>query len=59
MSQARSTQRRTLRVKPDEERLVDEIIELATRFGRYGYKTITGLLRLQGWRVNRKRVQRI
>ena len=36
-----------------------EIIDLATRFGRYGYRTITGLLRLAGWRVNKKRVERI
>jgi len=57
--QARTTQRRELRVKDDEERLVREVVELASRFGRYGYRTVTGLLRLSGWRVNKKRVERI
>ena len=32
---------------------------LATRFGRYGYRRITALLRLAGWKVNHKRVERI
>ncbi len=35
------------------------IVALATRFGRYGYKRITGLLQMAGWEVNQKRVQRI
>ena len=59
LGQARSTQRRDLRVKDDVPRLVAEIVDPASRFGRYGYRTITGLLRLEGWRVNRKRVERI
>ena len=59
IGQARTTQRRELRVKDDEEQLVSEIVDLASRFGRYGYRTVTGLLRLSGWRVNRKRVERI
>jgi len=32
---------------------------LATRYGRYGYRRITDLLRAEGWRVNHKRVERI
>ena len=59
LSQARSTQRRELRVKEDEAALVSEIVDLASRFGRYGYRTVTGLLRLSGWRVNKKHVERI
>jgi len=35
------------------------IVELATRYGRYGYRRITALLRQQSWRVNHKRVERI
>ena len=35
------------------------IIELATQFGRYGYRRITALLRREGWLVNHKRVERI
>ena len=34
-------------------------MELATRFGRYGYRRITALLRERGWSVNHKRVERI
>ena len=36
-----------------------EIINLAVRFGRYGYRRITALLRYMGWKVNHKRVERI
>jgi len=35
------------------------IVELATRYGRYGYRRITALLRQERWRVNHKRVERI
>jgi transposase InsO family protein len=38
---------------------VARIIELAKRYGRYGYRRITALLRAEGWRVNAKRVERI
>jgi transposase InsO family protein len=48
------------RKRPDDEAaLTRDIIRLATRYGRYGYKRITALLRLEGWRVNHKRVERI
>jgi transposase InsO family protein len=43
----------------DEARLTADIIELAKRYGRYGYRRITALLRGAGWTVNRKRVERI
>jgi transposase InsO family protein len=55
----RSTQRRYLRTKDDEELLRARITELACDYGRYGYRRITGLLRLEGWQVNHKRVERI
>ena len=35
------------------------IIDLASRYGRYGYRRITALLQAEGWRVNHKRVERI
>jgi len=35
------------------------IIELATRYGRYGYRRITAMLRQEGWLVNHKKVERI
>ncbi len=34
-------------------------MELASQFGRYGYRRITALLRHRGWRVNHIRVERI
>lgn len=43
----------------DEERLTADIIDLATEFGRYGYRRITALLNRSGWQVNHKRVERI
>jgi putative transposase len=59
LGQPRSTQRLILYVPDDEPILVSRIIELAERFGRYGYRMITGLLREEGWKVNHKRVERL
>jgi len=60
LEQARATQRRNLPLPCDEKQLTDDIIALATRYGRYGYRRITALLNNeQGWRVNHKRVERI
>ena len=60
LEQARATQRRDLLLPYDEKRLTNDIITLATRYGRYGYRRITALLNNEhGWRVNHKRVQRI
>ena len=38
---------------------MQRIIELACTNGRYGYRRISAMLRLEGWRVNHKRVERI
>jgi transposase InsO family protein len=59
LGQARSTQRREPKVRDDEERLVRRITELAIKYGRYGYRRITAMLRAEGWLVNYKRVDRI
>jgi putative transposase len=60
LEQARATQRRNLSPPCDEKQLTDDIIALATRYGRYGYRRITALLNNDyGWRVNHKRVERI
>jgi putative transposase len=59
LGQARSTQRRRPMVRDDEDALTRRIIELATCYGRYGYRRITALLHREGWRVNHKRVERI
>ncbi len=59
LGQHRSTQRKAPRAPDDEARLTADIVELARRFGRYGYRRITALLRDAGWAVDRKRVERI
>lgn len=59
LGQARSTQRQEPSVKDDEEILRQDIITLATQYGRYGYRRITICLRGDGWQVNHKRVERI
>ena len=59
LAQPRSTQRHPVQVPADEPALIARIIALARRFGRYGYRRITALLRAEGWRVNHKRVERL
>ena len=59
LGQARSTQRRERHIPDDEARLVAEMVELATHYGRYGYRRITAMLRWEGWKVNHKRVERL
>ena len=60
LEQSRATQRRIIVPPSDEQQLTDDIINLATKYGRYGYRRITALLNNDyGWRVNHKRVERI
>jgi putative transposase len=59
LGQHRSTQRGTPKTPDDEAALTAAIVGFATRFGRYGYRRVTALLRAAGWAVNRKRVERI
>lgn len=35
------------------------VTELASQYGRYGYRRITALLHNEGWQVNHKRVERV
>ena len=59
IGQPRSTQRYDKQIPEDEELLRQRIIELASQYGRYGYRRVTALLHNEGWIVNHKRVQRI
>ena len=59
LGQPRTTQRRIKKVRGDEAALRTDVVRLASRFGRYGYRQITNLLRIEGWQVNHKRVERI
>jgi len=59
IEQPRSTQQYKCKIAGDEELLRKQIIALASEYGRYGYRIITGMIRNDGWRVNHKRVERI
>ncbi len=59
LGQVRSTQRRARQTPDDEPSLLRRIVELATQYGRYGYRRVTALLREEGFRVNHKRVERL
>jgi transposase InsO family protein len=59
LGQHRSTQQKVPQGRDDEAALTADVVELARRYGRYGYRRITALLRGAGWAVNHKRVERI
>ena len=60
LGQHRSTHRRVPTGPDDEERVTADIVELARRHGRLGYRKIAAMLRsTAGWIVNDKRVERI
>jgi putative transposase len=59
IGQIRTTQRYEKITDPDREKLRSRIIELATEYGRYGYKTITSMLQLEGFVVGRDRVHTV
>ncbi len=59
LGQCRVTQRYASYVAGEEEKLIARIIELATQYGRYGYRRITALLKQEYWQVNNKKVERI
>lgn len=44
---------------PEQGRLRERIIALAKEYGRYGYRTITGMLTREGWDVGKDRVYTI
>jgi hypothetical protein len=50
IGQPRSTQRKARVVRDDEAALSAAIIRLASAYGRYDYRRITALLRIEGWR---------
>lgn len=58
IGQHRSVQRYQIKCRDIDKQLTARIIELASKYGRYGYRRITALLNREGWH-NYKRVQRI
>jgi putative transposase len=59
LDQPRSTQRRKKHIPSDEPRLVRRMTQLASDYGRYGYRRVTALLQTEEWRVNHKRIERL
>ena len=59
LEQWRGTQRYEPMQRNDEDALTRGIVSLASKYGRYGYRRITALLRRAGWQVGKDRVQRI
>jgi putative transposase len=57
--QQRTTQRHARRVLAPEEALRARLRAIARTWPRYGFRRACALLRLEGWLVNRKRVQRL
>lgn len=55
IEQPRSSQRYTPQL-PDRDRpLIEQVVKLAEKYGRYGYRRITALLQNQaGWSITRK-----
>jgi transposase InsO family protein len=59
LKQSRTTQRYVPKQPDDEQLLTTRIVQLAREYGRYGYRRVTAMLRMEGWIANHKRVQRI
>lgn len=55
----RSTIRRPPKDDANEDRLRLDMVRLSNRYGRYGYRRITAMLKAEGWRVNHKRIERL
>ena len=54
LNQPRSTQRYRSKIRVGEERLIEQMTDLATKYGHYGYRRITALLQREDWEVNHK-----
>jgi transposase InsO family protein len=57
VNQPRGTQRYQPTQRDDA--LTRAVIELASQYGRYGYRRIAALLQRVGWRVGKDRIERI
>ena len=59
LGQWRGRQRYITTQRDDEDALTRAILQLASQYGRYGYRRITVQLQRAGWDVGRDRVKRI
>ena len=56
---ARSSQQYKPKPRRDDDKLRLALIRLAKQYGRYGYRKVAKLLRIEGWDVNHKKVERL
>lgn len=56
IGQARTTQRYRPSTDEEKETLRERVIELATEYGRYGYRQVTSLMNNEGWKVGKDAV---
>ena len=57
---SRSTQRyKAAQAREDDDNLRLALIRLAKQYGRYGYRKIYELLRIEGWTINHKKIERL
>ena len=59
IGQLRSTQRYQPKEDPLAEKLRERVIAIASEYGRYGYRQVTNLLKMEGWDVGKDRVYSI
>jgi putative transposase len=59
LGQCRPTQRRAPAAPDDEPRLVAWMVELDCQYGRHSYRRVAALLRAEGFKVDRERVERL
>lgn len=56
IGQDRSTQRYEKQPNEEQEKLRNRVVDIATEYGRYGYRKVTEMLNLEGWDVGKDRV---
>jgi putative transposase len=56
IGQVRASYRYRPQRDPSQKRLRERILALAKEYGRYGYRTVTGMLQREGWEVGKDRV---
>lgn len=56
IGQPRTTQRYEPQTNAEKEKLRSRVIDLASEFGRYGYRQVTNLLNNEGWKVGKDAV---
>lgn len=59
IGQIRSTQRYIAKINPEQEQLEKRVVEVASEFGRYGYRKVTDIINTEGFSVGRDRVYSI